>query len=96
MLDLCASGHLVLCPIFFRTPLLPGRLMGGWPKQGDILGCVQLYNSVYEPRVLLQHEDLSRYKLLRHCLPLPYDLIEEYFGIRKQLWRVSNISFGSA
>ena len=62
------------------------RLLGVWPRQGDLVGCEHVVHSVYEPRVLLQEKDLLLQYMLRRCLP--YDITEEYFGIRRPLVRV--------
>jgi|TARA_B100000513_G_scaffold168051_1_gene83972 hypothetical protein len=49
-----------------------------------------------QPLCLFPQEDFSRYKLLRWCLPLPSDLIDEYFCPRKNIVRVSSPSFANA
>ena len=59
---------------------------GGWPSRGDVVGCVHIAHSVYEPRVLLPREDLQRQSLLRRCVPA--DLAEEICPIRRELFRV--------
>ena len=62
------------------------RLLGGWPKPGDLVGAQHEVHSVYDPRILLKEEDLQMYELMRHCIP--YDIADAYFGIRRPLVRV--------
>lgn len=62
------------------------RLLGGWPREGDLVGCEHDVHSVYEPRILLHQEDLATQKLMRRLMP--NDLADEYFCIRRPLMRV--------
>mmetsp|Transcript_5675 Transcript_5675/g.15070 ORF Transcript_5675/g.15070 Transcript_5675/m.15070 type:complete len:132 (-) Transcript_5675:795-1190(-) len=62
------------------------RLLGGWPKVGDLVGCDHLIHSIFEPRVLIVNEELQAWRMLRRWLP--YDLTEAYFPIRRPLVRV--------
>ncbi|KAL1518433.1 hypothetical protein AB1Y20_002725 [Prymnesium parvum] len=62
------------------------KLLGGWPREGDLVGCEHIVHSVYEPRILLLKEELEAHRFLRRCLP--YDITEAYFGIRRPLIRV--------
>ncbi len=59
------------------------RLLGGWPRAGDIVGCEHVIHSVYEPRTLLYKEEVCAQLMLRRNLP--YDIIEAYFGVRRPL-----------
>ena len=67
------------------------RLLGGYPKVGDLLGCEQVHpdtGSVYEPRVLMLSEEVVALTHLRRYLP--DDITQEYFGIRRPLVRVDH------
>ena len=62
------------------------RLLGGWPRVGDVVGCEHIYHSIYLAHVLMLQEDLTAQCMLRRFLPT--DLTEEYFDIRRPLFRV--------
>uniref|UniRef100_A0A7S4M2J9 Uncharacterized protein n=1 Tax=Prymnesium polylepis TaxID=72548 RepID=A0A7S4M2J9_9EUKA len=87
----CMTGLLEGTDIPVTLALLTSRkqrLLGGWPRVGDIVGCEHVAHSVYEPRTLLLQEELQSMLLLRRCLP--YDITEHFFGIRRPLMRVDN------
>ena len=85
----CMSGTLEGTDVTVTVKLVSHRrqrLLGGWPRVGDLVGAEHLYHSVYEPRILICQEDLQLQKVLRRFLP--HDLTEDYFSIRKPLTRV--------
>jgi len=63
------------------------RLMSSLPRVGDVCVCDHVCHSVYEPRVLLRHEDLEMQRMLRRC-GMPHDVATEYFPIRRPLQRI--------
>ena len=62
------------------------RLLGGWPRVGDLVGCEWMRHSIFLAHVLLHKEDVIATCFLRRCLPA--DLTEEYLPIRRPLIRV--------
>ena len=66
--------------------MLLRRVAGGWPSRGDIVGCVHINHSMYEPRILLPQEALERQSIVRRCVPS--DLALEICPIRVPLTRV--------
>jgi len=65
------------------------RLLGGWPRPGDLVGAQHEVHSVYVARTLMRQEELHVQQLMRRCLP--YDIAEAYFSIRRPLTRVEGI-----
>ena len=62
------------------------RLIGGWPREGDVVACERLHSSVFEPRTLLLKEELGAWAALRNRLP--FDVVEMMVDIRRPLVRV--------
>ena len=62
------------------------RLLGEWPKKGDLLACEHVRHSVYNPRVYLDDENLHAQLLMSQRLPMA--LTAHYFGQRRPLVRV--------
>ena len=67
MVGECADGRQVTVQLCEHRRQ---RLLGGWPMRGDVLGCVELHHSVYEPKVLMKGDDLRRARVLRRQLPV--------------------------
>ena len=63
------------------------RLVGGvLPRVGDLVGCYHVCHSVFEPRFLLQADELAAHTLLRSLLP--FDICNSYFPVQRPLYCV--------
>ena len=80
----CISGvvegtdiGVTLCLVHHRRQ----RLLGGWPRVGDLVGAAHLWASVYEARTLILQEELVQNLLLQQAASaalgqcLPHDIV---------------------